>query len=281
MDFIMISILMPVYNGAKYLNETIKSVLNSTFKQYEFLIVNDGSTDSSEEIIKSFKDKRIKYFKKTNSGIGETLNYGLKNSNHEIIARIDSDDLIFPDRFLKQINYLKKNKVDVLGTNAILINDKNYEFGETSFPTNHNQIKLKLEALECPIIHPSVIYKKKLVISNGGYKENYAEDYDLWLRLIRNSVFNNVREPLIYLRKHSNNLSLKNTIDTQKTAVKSLIKYHNFKGNIEKNKKNYIKSNSDFINKSNKVSGKLKKLKLLPLYLKVLVYRKKLLNSFK
>ena len=95
----MISILMPVYNGAKYLNETIKSVLNSTFKQYEFLIVNDGSTDSSEEIIKSFKDKRIKYFKKTNSGIGETLNYGLKNSNYEIIARIDSDDLIFQTGF--------------------------------------------------------------------------------------------------------------------------------------------------------------------------------------
>ena len=274
----MISIVMPVHNGDKFIGETITSVLNSTISNYEFLIINDGSTDNTEKIIKSFSDKRIKYFKKSNSGIAETLNYGLKKASHEIIARIDSDDLIFPDRLLKQLNYFKKNKVDILGSNAILINDRNFEFGKTFFPTEHNQIKKKLENFICPILHPSVMYKKSKVLQFGGYKENYADDYELWLRMLKSCVFSNLKEPLIYLRKHSNNLSSKKTLQTQTIIVESLIKYFEFKGEIKEVKKDYIQSKSELITTLKKGESIQNKIKLLLLYVRVLKAKKSLLK---
>ena len=102
----MISILMPVFNGAKYIDKTIQSVLKNNFKYFEFLIIDDGSTDNTSEIIKSFNDNRIKYHKKQNSGIAETLNFGLKKTNFELVARIDSDDIINSNRLETQLNYL-------------------------------------------------------------------------------------------------------------------------------------------------------------------------------
>ena len=272
---------MPVFNGANYIDQTIQSVLKNNFKDFEFLIIDDGSTDNTAEIIKSFNDNRIKYFKKQNSGIAETLNFGLKKSNFELIARIDSDDLIELNRLEKQLNYFKQNRVDVLGSNAFLIDSKNKVYGSTKFPLSQDLIKKNLEQMECPIIHPSVMYKKSKVLSVGGYREKYADDYELWLRMIKNSTFNNLRDNLIYLRKHSSNLSSSKTKTTQTVIVNSFIKYYEFNGDINKLKKNYIKCKSTLIFKLSKTRSFYEKLIYFPLYIKVKYIKKLILNHLK
>ena len=272
---------MPVFNGANYIDQTIQSVLKNNFKDFEFLIIDDGSTDNTAEIIKSFNDNRIKYFKKQNSGIAETLNFGLKKSNFELIARIDSDDLIKLNRLEKQLNYFKQNRVDVLGSNAFLIDSKNKVYGSTKFPLTQDLIKKNLEQMECPIIHPSVMYKKSKVLSVGGYREKYADDYELWLRMIKNSTFNNLRDNLIYLRRHSSNLSSLKTKTTQTVIVDSFIKYYEFNGDINKLKKNYIKCKSTLIFKLSNTRSFYEKLIYFPLYIKVKYIKKLIINHLK
>ena len=105
----MISVLMPVYNGSRFLHYSIKSILNQTYKDFEFIIISDGSTDNSEKIILSFKDERIKDFKCEHKGISNTLNFGLSKSSCDIIARMDADDISVPNRFEEQLNFLSHN----------------------------------------------------------------------------------------------------------------------------------------------------------------------------
>ena len=129
-----ISIIMPAYNAEKYIREAIESILNQTYTDFEFIIINDGSTDKTKEIIKSYSDPRIVYMEnEENSGIVVTLNKGLKCAQGEYIARMDSDDISLPDRFEKQIAYMDKHKdVGVLGTSIIIfgegIKEQIYQF---------------------------------------------------------------------------------------------------------------------------------------------------------
>ena len=143
----MVSVLMPVFNGEKYLKESISSVLENEFRKFEFIIVNDGSTDNTEKIIRSFKDGRIKYFKKLNSGISESLNYGISKCSYNLIARIDSDDVMHSKRLIKQLEYFKKHQIDVLGSNAILIDSEGLKINNTTFPLDHKTIKKKTRKL--------------------------------------------------------------------------------------------------------------------------------------
>lgn len=258
----MITVLMPVFNGELYLKKSIKSVLNSQFKKFEFLIVDDGSTDNSKSLIKSFKDKRIRFLEKGNSGIAETLNYGLSKSKYELIARMDCDDIILTDRLGKQLKYFESNNVDVLGSNATIIDQFNIEHFKTKMPLSDKQIKNQLKLFESPIIHPSVLYKKQKVLDAGGYKENYADDYDLWLRMLDKNNFSNIYESLILLRKHESNLSkikLENAIDTK---FKSINYYYSTDINPSKiwfnlYKKYFLKAqNKSFFSFSSKLLAK-------------------------
>ena len=113
----MISILLPVFNVEKYLRQSIESILFNTFKNFELVIVNDGSTDNTDSIIKSYKDPRIKYLIKTNSGLIETLNYGLKKCSYPIVMRMDGDDVITENKIQKQLNYFNKSGSVLTGTN--------------------------------------------------------------------------------------------------------------------------------------------------------------------
>ena len=273
---------MPVYNGAMYIDKTIQSVLTNNFKNFEFLIIDDGSTDNTAEIIKSFSDYRIKYYKKQNSGIAETLNFGLKKTSFELVARIDSDDIIKSNRLELQYNYFKHNKTDILGSNAYLIDQNDNVLGKTKFPLTHQQIKKKIENMECPIIHPSVMYKKSKILSVGGYREKYADDYELWLRLIKNSTFENLSNSLLYLRKHSSNLSSSKPNTTQTIIVNSLINYYGYSGaDINELKNNFINSKSTLLIKLESTRSFLKRLIFLPLYLKVKFLKKLILIRIK
>jgi len=206
----LISVILPVYNGALYLREAIESILNQTYTNFEFIIINDGSKDNSEEIIKSYNDNRIIYISQKNIGLAATLNIGIKISKGKYIARMDQDDISLPERFEKQIDFLEKNKdYDILGTWAKIFPDKtNKRFHK--HPTDN--IKLKYFLLfNNPFVHSSVMIRKSVFEKIGLYSEDKnrqpPEDYELWSRIARVSKIANIPEVLLNYREVSTGMS--------------------------------------------------------------------------
>ena len=200
---------MPVYNSKKFLDESIKSILNQTFKDFEFIIINDCSTDKSLEIIKEYqnKDKRIKVINnKKNIGGPPSRNKGIKEAKGKYIAIMDSDDISLPKRLEKQYNYLEKNKdIFLLGTGSINISESGKK--QTSFlpPKEYIKIKKILPYRNC-LVHPSIMFR-----NNGKirYREKfvYSEDYDLYLILLsEDKKIENIREKLIKYRYALNSI---------------------------------------------------------------------------
>ena len=227
----MISILLPVFNGERYIKESIISILNSSYKIFELNIINDGSTDNTDQIIKSFSDPRIKYLTKTNSGLIETLNYGIKKCNYPVIMRMDADDIILPNKIENQLSYFKKSDSILTGTNGYLINSEGNKMRPINLPTEHNDIIKSMLKMSSSFIHPSVMYYKDAVLKVGGYDSNFkhAEDFDLFLSLSKIGKVSNMSERLIYLRKHENNVSLLNAEEQIRNTIisKDIYKHNN------------------------------------------------------
>ncbi len=226
-----ISVLLPVYNCEKYIKESISSILNNTYKNFEIIIINDGSIDNSNDIIKSFSDPRIKYFIKTNSGLIDTLNYGLKKCSYPIIMRMDGDDIILSNKIVNQLNYFKKSNSILTGTSGYLIDSHGNKRAPIDLPKEHNDILKAMLKMSPSFIHPSVMYYKDAVLKVGGYDSNFkhAEDFDLFLRLSKIGKISNMSERLIYLRKHENNISLLNADEQIKNTIisKDIYKHNN------------------------------------------------------
>ena len=210
---------MPVYNAAKYLNETINSVLNQTFDDFEFLIIDDGSTDNSVEILYSHNDPRIKILiNEKNIGYVKTLNKLIDLSKGEYIARQDNDDLSLPDRIEKQVFFLNTNKdVGVCGTNAFTFGTKTKM---TRLPITDDEIRAYM-IINTPFIHPSIMYRKSIfdVLKIGKYNEDLcpAEDYAMWFEISKKTKLANLPEPLLKYRWHDTNTSqLKKNIQIEK-----------------------------------------------------------------
>ncbi len=206
-----ISVIMPVYNGGKYLKEAIQSVLDQTYNDFEFIILDDGSTDGSTRIVESFSDDRIKLVKLGHGGIVSTLNEGLKISSGEYVIRSDADDVSLPERFEKLLNYMEANKqVGVCGSWATSINNKDEIIGEMKYPPIQNNEIKKYSLLHNPFIHPSVIFRKEVVLGVGGYRNfKHNEDYELWTRVLRKKNGHNIPEPLIKYRIHLDQITKK------------------------------------------------------------------------
>ena len=264
----MISILLPVFNVEKYLRQSIESILFNTFKNFELVIVNDGSTDNTDSIIKSYKDPRINYLIKTNSGLIETLNYGLKKCSYPIVMRMDGDDVITENKIQKQLNYFNKSGSVLTGTNGFLIDSEGKKIGSVDLPTEHDQIIRSMLNMSSSFIHPSVMYYKDAVVKAGGYNPNFkhAEDFELFLKLSLLGKISNLNERLIFLRKHNKNVShlnakeqIKNTIisrevyNLNKIHKTKLYDYESFKLKVEKNtlKKIYIKIHTSIVKMDN------------------------------
>lgn len=205
-----ISILLPVFNCALYIKSSIQSIINNSFKNYEIIIINDGSTDNTLELISQFNDPRIKVYTKENSGLIETLNYGLKKCTHPIIMRMDGDDLIDHKKIETQLHYFIKNKFVLVGTQGFTIDHNEKKTGKINLPLAHNKIIKSLLKLSSGLIHPSVMFYKDALLKIGGYNNEFkhAEDYDMYLRLSKVGKISNIENRLIYLRKHDNNVSL-------------------------------------------------------------------------
>lgn len=190
-----ITVLLPAYNASDVISEAIESILNQSFENFEFLIINDGSTDNTLDIIQSYakKDTRIRILNQNNMGLIATLNRGLATSSAKFVARMDADDISLPNRLQLQLDTIKNNpKISVCGSSIEIIETNEKSIKETA----PNKIKA-ISIFASPLVHPSVLMNKHDVLSVGGYSPHalHAEDYDLWDRMIsRGFQLSNTKE---------------------------------------------------------------------------------------
>ncbi len=210
-----VSVVMPAYNAEKYIGEAIESILNQTFTDFEFIIINDGSTDKTKEIIQSYDDPRIVYLEnKKNSGIVVTLNKGLDYATGEYIARMDADDISVNNRFEKQISYMEKNKdVGLLGT-GIRVFGTGIQQCDRVFTTDSKQLKAELIFNSC-IAHPTVMIRREILEKNNlRYNKEFAgaEDYCLWWDIAQVSDIAALKDILLNYRIHSSQVTKKKDV---------------------------------------------------------------------
>lgn len=207
-----ITVLMSCFNSEKFIKKTIVSVLNQSYVNFEFIIVNDGSTDQTFNIIQDFAniDKRIIAINKNNTGLSDSLNEGLNIAQGEYIVRIDADDICLPDRFKLQYNFLKNNSSYVLCSSSVYFIDEADLIIGRSFPLTLNWAIKKDLKYNNPVAHPTVMIRKKTLVKVGGYSKiikQYFEDYFLWNLLIKEGKFHTITQPLIKYRLLNNSLS--------------------------------------------------------------------------
>lgn len=228
-----ITIILPVYNGDRYLEKAILSVLDQDYKNFELLIIDDGSTDTSETIIKKIisetNDDRIKFIKnEKNIGLIATLNKGLSLSESPYIGRIDSDDSWHrKDKLSLQIDYLEKNpETFVVGTWAHIIDENDKPLFDLRTPVTDRELRNRF-LLGNQIIHPSTVFRRSKALEVGGFieGEKYVEDYSLWLRLGEIGMLYNFPEFLMTYRVHANSATQKNNVEQLRNKL-ILIKKH-------------------------------------------------------
>ncbi len=205
------SVVMSVYNGADYLEESISSILNQTYPCFEFLIINDCSTDHSKDIILSFRDSRIRLIdNEFNLGLARSLIKGIKFARGEFIARHDADDISLPMRLEKQVNYLKRHPhVALIGSRFIVIDEAGNFLFNAYPPSSSAALKRELSFRD-PIAHGSTTFRKICLEKVGTYRAEFkeAEDYDLWLRISEHFDLAIVPEFLYKWRFHIESASI-------------------------------------------------------------------------
>ncbi len=226
-----LTVLMSVYNGENFLKEAIDSILNQSYRDFEFLIINDASTDSSRDIILSYKDPRIRLIdNEVNIGLTRSLNKGLRLAKGKYIARMDADDISLPNRLDEELSIIRNDNEIKMVTGWINMLDPCHEGGDyfkiVRTANSDEEIYYTLLFQNC-IAHSTVLFDKELVISSGGYDENYvnSQDYDLWIRLSRNSKIKKIKKPLIIRRSHENAISNKSSqqkINADKIFLKNI-----------------------------------------------------------
>ncbi|MBS1509605.1 MAG: glycosyltransferase [Bacteroidetes bacterium] len=198
-----LSVIMPAYNAAQYLREAITSVLQQTFTDFELLVINDGSTDATENIIRSFADARIRLINQPHSGVSAALNLGLLNANAHFIARCDADDINLPQRFAIQLQFLQENPGYVLvGCDAVYIDRHGNFVFNYHYPAYTDDDIKKLGYKICPFAHPTVMYKKQAVLDAGMYDvhAHNFEDHLLWRKVVHAGKVCNIRKKLVQYR---------------------------------------------------------------------------------
>lgn len=213
----LVSVLMPVYNGEHYLRESIESILRQTFTDFEYLIVDDGSNDSSRDIIRSYSDSRIRLVENVkNLGLIKTLNRGLALARGEYIARQDQDDISRPSRLGKQVAFLKSHpEIVLLGTRVNSIDHHGRKSRLYGCCTVRSKLAIRWQLMfDNPFVHPSVMMRTKIVRDDmGGYDEHFSEceDYDLFSRLAFSYEATNLEETLLDYRYHSGSMDANRT----------------------------------------------------------------------
>lgn len=208
----MISILIPIYNTQiNYIQEAFDSIDNQTFQNFEVIVVNDGSNKETEEYLNSINNPKYKIHHKNKAGISEALNFGLKLCSHNIVCRMDGDDIMMKDRLETQYNYFITNNVDVLGSQMEL-------FGSQVGKTNHplNIPKDIMRTSDWFMNHPTIMFNRDKILKIDGYDSKFdgLEDLELWCKCLQNGyILKNLPNILVRHRRHSSNATVKNDIN--------------------------------------------------------------------
>ncbi|GIV42872.1 MAG: hypothetical protein KatS3mg034_2182 [Vicingaceae bacterium] len=219
-----VSVILPVYNAEKYIEEAIKSILNQKYTDFELIVINDGSTDSSKEIISKIKDERIVYVQNdTNQGLVYTLNKGLSLAKGKYIARMDADDISLPDRLHLQVNFLEKNhEIGIVGTNIILFGNNCKK--KIVYAKNHEDIFAR-SLLKAPFCHASCMFRRKVFKDFGIKYEDFlhAEDFMLWLRILKVTKGYNLQQFLYKVRNNQSSVSNQYRSQQIQSGIKAVL----------------------------------------------------------
>jgi glycosyl transferase family 2 len=198
-----VTVLLPVYNAARYVGDAVRSVLAQTFGDFELLVIDDGSTDASAEVVQSYSDSRIRFVRnERNLGLTPTLNRGLSLARGELVARQDADDLSEPDRLAGQVTFLDEHAdTAVVGTWYRKIDADGRITADRRLPVRDAALRWAMLSY-CPIVHSAAMFRRHAVMALGGYDERfvYAQDYDLWSRVARRHCVANVPASLVRYR---------------------------------------------------------------------------------
>ncbi|MBU4477612.1 MAG: glycosyltransferase [Candidatus Omnitrophica bacterium] len=216
-----VTVLMSVYNGQRYLAGAMESILNQSFKDFEFLIVNDGSMDRTAEILQGYSDCRIKIINnEKNIGLTKSLNEGAQIARGKYIARMDADDISLPERLEKQVVFLDEHAdVALVGTNFLHINAQGEQLTTVVVPTQNDELQEKLLKQNC-FCHGSVMFRRDVFDEIGYYSEEfkYAQDYDLFLRIAEHFNIANLKEVLYRWRLDEGAISITNRSEQERYA---------------------------------------------------------------
>ena len=206
-----VSVVMSVYNGERHLRDAVESVLNQTFRDFEFIIVDDGSTDRTWEILKSYEDPRIVLARnRENIGLTKSLNKGLQMAKGQYIARQDADDISLPERLAKQVEFLESNgEVGLLSCSFVEIDDEGRSVSIQILPAEDSDLQERLLISNC-FCHGAAMFRRECLESVGAYREEFefAQDYDLWLRISERYKVANLEEALYRWRVRTDALSM-------------------------------------------------------------------------
>jgi glycosyltransferase involved in cell wall biosynthesis len=217
------TVLLPVRNGGRWLEETIQSLEDQTFKDFELLVIDDGSTDNSIDIIKQSNLQHIRIIPGPQQGLAKALALGVNEAKTEIIFRQDQDDISLPSRFQLQYNFLEENKDHVaVGSNATKIDEKGKKKGVIKSPNKSKAIEMYFN-LSNPLVHSSMAFRKSAVLAAGNYwspsSDPFPEDLHLWSRLIKKGQIANIPSILVMYRIHDKSLSQKHAITLFQIAL--------------------------------------------------------------
>ena len=208
----LVSVLMPVYNAERYVAQAIESILNQTFSNFEFLIIDDGSTDRSLKILQQYavRDQRIRLHSRPNTGLAVALNEMLQTARGELIARMDADDIALPDRFERQVSFLGDHaEVVCVGGSYEMIDDRGRFLTTLSVASDDPTIQQSALAGHGSICHPTAMMRRSALVQIGGYDASLlpAEDVDLWLKLGELGKLANLSAPVLKYRLHPGSVS--------------------------------------------------------------------------
>lgn len=219
----IVSIILPAYNAECTIKESIQSIVNQTFRDWELIVINDGSSDNTEKVIQSFQDPRIIYVRnECNKGLIYTLNRGLDMANGKYIARMDADDISLPNRIEKQVQFMDSRRdVIISGTQIELFGNERKKYPKRKLPTRDKDLKNLLAVTSC-FAHPTIIIRKSVLRDNNihyDYHFKDAEDYNMWIDLMPYGKFANLDEILLRYRISNSQI----TRPSNKQQIKSSI----------------------------------------------------------
>ena len=285
---IKISIILSVFNSEFWIKEAIENIISQDFKEYEFIIVNDGSIDDTEKLILNYSDKepKIKYILKKHTGLTDSLNYALKEAKGEWIARIDVDDISNKKRLSKQLEYVQKNKnLILLGTNFTIRRDESIIY-RSNLPEKNNKLVYRLKNMKGFFPHSSSFFSREKALLVGGYRKAFikSQDHDLWLRLSEKGKIACHQDTLVEINEHDKRISNSNMGWSQYEYAFTAITSHY----LRKEKNNFIENKiqdgniEDILEKANNYLEKkdFYKIQNLKAKIKEMLLRKNFIKKF-